>query len=65
MLSIIAKAVLFQFRKNRKGTEDDECRGRPKEPITDKNMKIKDKVILVDGKMKVIEIGDLKNALNV
>lgn len=59
MLSIIAKAVLFQFRKNRKGTEDDECRGRPKEPITDKNMKIKDKVIVVDGKMKVMRLRTL------
>lgn len=47
-----------KFRTGHMSTEDDERSGRPKEAVTDENIKKVHKIILNDRKVKLIEIAD-------
>lgn len=48
-----------KFKRGEMSTEDGERSGRPKETVTDENIKKVQKIILNDRKMKLIEIADI------
>ena len=48
-----------KFKHGEMSTKDGECSGRPKEAVTDENIKKVHKIILNDRKVKLIEIADI------
>jgi hypothetical protein len=45
-----------KFKRGEMSIDDDPCSGRPKEAVSDKNIKKVHKIILNDRKVKLIEI---------